>query len=56
MSTFRLYFERFSGHFFSKFSLNKIVLGKKIFVPFLDVIMIANFSDKFQGGSPPLDY
>ena len=52
MSTFRLYFERFSGHFFSKFSLNKIVLGKKIFVPCLDVIMIANFSDKFQGGVP----
>ena len=43
ISTFRLYFERFSGHFFLKFSQNQIVTGKKIFVPCLDVIMIAFF-------------
>ena len=29
MSTFRLYFERFWGHFFAKFSQNQIVMGKK---------------------------
>ena len=36
-------FERFSGHFVLKFSLNKIVMGKKILVPCFDVIMIAFF-------------
>ena len=30
-------FERFSGLFFLKFSQNKIVMGKKILVPCLDV-------------------
>ena len=39
-------FERFSGHFFLKFSQNKIVMGKKILVQCFDVIMIA-FSLKF---------
>ena len=43
ISTFRLYFERFSGHFFVKFSQNKVVMGKKIIWPFLDVIIIAFF-------------
>ena len=28
-------FERFSGHFFVKFSWNKIVMGQKILVPCL---------------------
>ena len=32
---------RFPGHFFLKFSYNKIVMGKNILVPCLDVIMIA---------------
>ena len=32
-----LYFRRLSGHFFLKFSYNKIVMGKKILVPCLDV-------------------
>ena len=41
-------FERFSGHFFVKFSQNKIVMGKKILVPCLDVIMIAFFSRNIQ--------
>ena len=36
-------FERFSGHFFLKFSQNKIVIAKKILVPCLDVILIAFF-------------
>ena len=31
------------GKFCLKFSLNKIVMGKKIVVPCLDVIMIAVF-------------
>ena len=35
MSTFRYIF----GHFFSKFSYNKIVMGKKIIVPCLDVMI-----------------
>ena len=34
-------YARFSGHFFLKFSWNKILKGKKILVPCLDVIMIA---------------
>ena len=33
MSTFRLYFRALLGHFFVKFSQNKIVMGKKILVP-----------------------
>ena len=33
-------YERFSGQFFLKFSKKKIVMGKKIVVPCLDVIMI----------------
>ena len=40
-STFRLYFRALSGHFFLKVSQNKIVMGKKILVPYLDVIVIA---------------
>ena len=43
MSTFRLYFRLLSGHFFLKFSYNKIVMGKKILVSCLAVIMIAFF-------------
>ena len=34
-------FVGFSGHFFLKFSQNKIVMGKKILVQCFDVIMIA---------------
>ena len=34
-------YERLSGHFFLTFPWNKIVMGKKIVVPCLDVIMIA---------------
>ena len=36
-------YARFSGQFFIKFSQNKIVMGKKIVVPSLDVILIAVF-------------
>ena len=44
MSTFRLYFRALFGTFFLKVFLeNKIVIGKKIFVPCLDVILIAFF-------------
>ena len=35
--------ESISGHFFLKFSYYKIVMGKKIFVPCLDVRMITFF-------------
>ena len=41
-------FECFSGHFFLKFSWNKIVMGKKILVPYFDVIMIALFPRNIQ--------
>ena len=34
-------YARFSGQFFFKFSWKKIVMGKKIVVPCLDVIMIS---------------
>ena len=44
-------FECFSGHFFLKFSWNKIVMGKKILVPCLDVIMIA-FSREIYSERP----
>ena len=43
MSTFRLCFRALFGTVFLKFSQNKIVMGKKILVPCLDVIMIAFF-------------
>ena len=38
----------FRDIFFSKFSYNKIVKGKKILVPCLDVIMIAFFPRNIQ--------
>ena len=41
-------FECFSGYFFLKFSWNKIVMGKKILVPYFDVIMIALFPRNIQ--------
>ena len=34
---------RFSGQFFFKFSQKKIVMGKKIVVPCLDIMTIAFF-------------
>ena len=36
-------YARFSGHFFLNFSKKRIVMGKTIVVPCLDVIMIAFF-------------
>ena len=36
-------YARFSGQFFSKFSEKKILMGKKIVVPCLDVLLIAFF-------------
>ena len=47
MSAFRLYFRALFGTFFLKVFLNKIVMRKKIFVPCLDVIMIAFFSENY---------
>ena len=44
-------YERLSGHFFLTFSWNKIVMGKKIVVPCLDVIMIA-FSREIYSEGP----
>ena len=43
VSTFRLHFPALFKTFFVMFSSNKIVMGKKILVPCLDVITIAFF-------------
>ena len=48
ISKFRLYFQVLFGAFFQKNSRNKIVMGKKILVPCLDVIMIAFFPRNIQ--------
>ena len=41
-------YARLSGYFFLKFSYDKIVIGKKIVVTYLDVIMIAFFPRNIQ--------
>ena len=43
-----VFLSAFSGHFFLKFSWNKIVTGKKILVPCFDVIMITLFMRNIQ--------
>ena len=44
-------YARFAGQFFYKSSQKKIVLGKKVVVPCLDVIMIAFFTRNIHRSS-----